>query len=74
MLTDIEVYKTGKTAYMKFFEGTHIKTEQLISRELETGIRLQGWARVVLADMGYHVLDWPWDARAKRYRPVVTER
>ena len=73
MISDVEVYKLGTRAYMKFFEGTHLKTEQLISHELETGLRLQSWARVTLSDMGYRVLDWPWDARAKSYRPVVTE-
>jgi hypothetical protein len=73
MISDVEVYKRGNTAYMKFFEGTHLKTEQLVSHDLETGVRLQGWARVALADMGYRVLSWPWDASAKSYRPVVTE-
>lgn len=73
MITDVEVYKSGNVAYMKFFEGTHLKTEQLISQELKGGLRLQGWARVALADMGYRVLSWTWDDSAKSYRPVVAE-
>jgi hypothetical protein len=73
MLSDVEVYKRGNTAYMKFFEGTHLKTEQLISHELEPGRHLQRWARATLTDMGYRALSWPWDDRAKRYLPVVTE-
>jgi len=73
-IQDVRVSKHGRQVMMRYMEGTHLLTETLISEELESGVRLQGWARVKLSGMGYRAASWDWDSSAQEYRIVVAPK